>query len=155
VSGEYVGLGSVTDPDGWFPTKDLATIDDDGYLFVEGRLDDTIIRGGENISPADIEDVILRHPDVAECAVVGVPDEEWGQRLAVVVVPSGSGNLDAVELLAWLGGELRSSKTPDEIRVWMELPHTETGKILRRRVLEQLIDEPSGQTAGGVPMGGS
>lgn len=139
VSGEYVGLASAVDENGWFATKDRARLDADGYLFVEGRLDDTIIRGGENISPADIEDTMLRHPAVGECAVVGVPDDEWGQRLAAVVVPA-DGELDLAELRAWAAARMRSSKTPD-ITVWPELPRTDTGKILRRIVLEQLLAE--------------
>ena len=150
VSGEYAGGGSGTDADGWFATKDLARFDADGYLFVEGRLDDTIIRGGENISPADIEDVILRHPAVAECAVVGVPDEEWGQRLVAAVVPRSDDGVDVAELREWLAAQLRSSKTPDEVRVWTELPQTDTGKIVRRQVLQRFLDEPSGQAADEV-----
>ena len=90
VAGEYVGLGTRLDADGWFPTRDRARIDADGYLFVEGRDDDTIIRGGENIAPAEVEDVLLTHPAVRDAAVVGLPDEEWGQRICAVVVVSES-----------------------------------------------------------------
>ena len=75
VSGEYVGSSGV-DREGWFATNDRDWLDEDGYLFIEGRADDTIIRGGENVAPAEIEDVLLRHPGVAQCAVVGVPDDE-------------------------------------------------------------------------------
>ena len=89
VSGEYRGADPL-DADGWFPTRDRGWLDDDGYLFIEGRADDTIIRGGENIAPAEIEDVLLRHPGVRDVAVVGVPDEEWGQRIAAVVVRRGA-----------------------------------------------------------------
>lgn len=78
VSGEYRGIGSVVDANGWFPTRDLARVDSDGYVFVEGRSDDTIIRGGENIAPAEIEEVLHRHPAVREAAVIGVPDDHWG-----------------------------------------------------------------------------
>jgi acyl-CoA synthetase (AMP-forming)/AMP-acid ligase II len=140
VSGEYVGLGSATDADGWFPTKDLALIDDEDYLFVHGRIDDTIIRGGENIAPAEIEDVILRHPAISECAVVGIPDDEWGQRLAAVVVLGNLMQVSADDLRSWIVPKLRSSKTPDEVHIWTELPQTATGKILRRKVLEQLAE---------------
>ncbi|MCE2808378.1 MAG: AMP-binding protein, partial [Actinobacteria bacterium] len=85
VSGEYEG-GSVVDAEGWFPTKDRGWIDEDDYLFIEGRADDTIIRGGENIAPAEIEDVLRRHEAVVDAAVVGIPDDEWGQQIAAVVV---------------------------------------------------------------------
>ena len=71
VSGEYLGTAAAVDGDGWFPTRDRGWVDDEGYLFIEGRSDDTIIRGGENIAPAEIEDVLLAHPDVLEAAVVG------------------------------------------------------------------------------------
>jgi len=88
VSGDYVGQGSQRDPDGWLHTGDRGHIDADGYVFVEGRGDDTIIRGGENLAPAEIEDVLLRHPAVAGAAVVGLPDEEWGEQVAAMVVRS-------------------------------------------------------------------
>lgn len=138
VSGEYLGLGASLDDDGWFPTRDRGWVDDEGYLFVEGRSDDTIIRGGENIAPAEIEDVLLTHPDVDEAAVVGLPDEEWGQRLAAAVVCRAGATVDADQLRAWALGRLRSSKTPDVIVFRDALPHTDTGKLLRRVVLTDL-----------------
>ena len=79
VSGRYTGIGSVLDEDGWFPTKDVAMLDEDGYLFIGGRSDDTIIRGGENIAPAELEEVLVEHPHVRDVAVVGVEDPQWGQ----------------------------------------------------------------------------
>jgi acyl-CoA synthetase (AMP-forming)/AMP-acid ligase II len=138
VSGEYLGRSSVLDDDGWFPTRDRGWIDDDGYLFIEGRSDDTIIRGGENIAPAEIEDVLLRHPDVADAAVVGVPDDEWGQRIEAAVVLRDGAADDVEALRAHCLEHLRSSKTPDRIVVRPELPHTDTGKLLRRAVLADL-----------------
>jgi len=136
VSGEYAGLASVLDDEGWFPTGDLAHIDDEGYLFIEGRADDTIIRGGENVAPAEIETVLLRHPAVAECAVVGLPDEEWGQRIAAVVVTADDATED--ELRDWCREHLRGSKTPDHIEFRADLPYTDTGKLLRRTLRNEL-----------------
>ena len=81
VSGRYAGLESPCDPEGWFPTRDAGWLDEEGYLFVEGRVDDTIIRGGENIAPAEIEEVLLRHPAVVDAAGGGLPDREGGQRI--------------------------------------------------------------------------
>ncbi len=133
ISGEYGGR-SVLDHEGWFATRDLGRLDSDGYLFVEGRADDTIIRGGENIAPAEIEDVLTAHPTVTEAAVIGVPDPEWGQRIVAVVVGDG----DPEEIRSWAKERLRSSKTPDSIIVVSELPRTETGKLLRRRLLDDL-----------------
>jgi acyl-CoA synthetase (AMP-forming)/AMP-acid ligase II len=138
VSGEYLARESPLDAEGWFPTKDRAYIDSDGYLFIEGRTDDTIIRGGENIAPAEIEDVLLRHEGVAEAAVVGPPDDEWGQRLVAIVVALPNHSVDPEDLRQWAKTQLRSSKTPDEIQVWDELPQTATGKVIRRQILSRL-----------------
>ncbi|MGW3285861.1 class I adenylate-forming enzyme family protein [Streptomyces sp. NPDC001002] len=135
VSGEYKGAAALLDGDGWFHTRDLAHFDDEGYLFIEGRADDTIIRGGENIAPAEVEDVLLRHDAVREAAVVGVPDEEWGERIAAFVVVHEGAVADAEALRAWVRGRLRGSKTPDVIVFRAELPYTPTGKLLRRELL--------------------
>jgi len=132
ISGEYGGE-SVLDADGWFPTRDRGHLDADGYLFIEGRVDDTIIRGGENIAPAEIEDVLMSYPGISEAAVVGVPDPEWGQRLVAVVVGEG----DVAEIRQWVRDRLRSAKTPDEVVFRAELPKTDTGKLLRRTLLAE------------------
>ncbi len=137
VSGEYAH-GSAVDDEGWFATRDRGWVDDEGYLFVEGRADDTIIRGGENIAPAEIEEVLMACDGVADAAVVGLPDEEWGQRLAAVVVPRSGASLDPDLLRDEVRRRLRSSKTPDTIEFWPELPRTDTGKLLRRIVVERL-----------------
>ena len=133
ISGEY-GEHSTLDADGWFATRDRGRLDADGYLFIEGRADDTIIRGGENIAPAEIEDVLLAHPGIAEAAVIGVPDPEWGQRLVAVLVGAG----DPAEIRQWVRDRLRSAKTPDTIVFRAELPKTDTGKLLRRTLLAEL-----------------
>ncbi len=138
VSGEYAGSASPL-VDGWFPTRDRGSIDADGYLFIEGRSDDTIIRGGENIAPAEIEDVLLQHPDIAQCAVVGVPDDEWGQRIAAVVVCRPGAVVDADTVKAFARQSLRGSKTPDVVTFADALPYTETGKLLRRVVQAELL----------------
>jgi acyl-CoA synthetase (AMP-forming)/AMP-acid ligase II len=138
VAGEYRGTGSVTDADGWFPTKDEGYVDADGFLFVRGRSDDTIIRGGENIAPAEIEAVLHRHEAVAEVAVVGIPDAEWGQRIAAFVVRRPHTSATAEELRDYVRAHLRSSKTPDVVRFLDELPHTPTGKILRRELVTHI-----------------
>lgn len=141
VSGEYLSAQSPLDDEGWFPTRDRAFFDADGYLFIEGRTDDTIIRGGENIAPAEIEEVLVQHPAVADVAVVGVPDEEWGQRIAAVIVPVAGELIDSEDLRAFVRKQLRTSKTPDQIVVWEELPYTDTGKLVRRKVAAALGGE--------------
>lgn len=139
VAGEYLEGGSRLDADGWFPTRDLGYLDAGGYLFVNGRADDTIIRGGENIAPEEIEAVLADHPAVADNAVVGVPDDEWGHSIAAfVVVRSGfaSGDDLSEDLRAFVRSRLRSSKTPDRIVMVDELPTTPTGKVLRRSLVK-------------------
>jgi acyl-CoA synthetase (AMP-forming)/AMP-acid ligase II len=138
VSGEYLGSGSVLDDEGWFPTRDRAWLDADGYLFIEGRSDDTIIRGGENVAPAEVEDVLLRHPAVAEAAVVGLPDDEWGERIVAVVVAATPTPPEVAELREWVRAVLRSSRTPDEVVFRDALPYTATGKLLRRQLTAEL-----------------
>jgi acyl-CoA synthetase (AMP-forming)/AMP-acid ligase II len=141
ISGEY-DQGSVIDAEGWFPTKDRGWVDADGYLFIEGRADDTIIRGGENIAPAEIEDVLLRHDDIVGAAVVGLPDEEWGQSIAAVVVLTEGAELTPTQVQAFCREHLRGSKTPERVEFRSELPHTPTGKLLRREVVADLSRPP-------------
>jgi len=136
VSGEYLGVASSLDPDGWFATRDLGWLDEDGYLFVQGRGDDTIIRGGENIAPEEIEAVLHRHPQVTDVAVVGVPDEEWGEVIAAIVVATG--DLSAEDLRSFARAELRSSKTPDRVIFRDELPYSPTGKLQRAVLRKEL-----------------
>jgi acyl-CoA synthetase (AMP-forming)/AMP-acid ligase II len=138
VSGEYRGIGSVLDDDGWFPTHDIARFDMDGYLFIEGRADDTIIRGGENIAPAEIEDVLGRYPAVRDVAVVGLPDEEWGQRIVAVIVERPDQQIDPESVREFVRIRLRGSRTPDEVVVTEELPYGPTGKLLRRDLIRTL-----------------
>ncbi|HLS77094.1 MAG TPA: fatty acid--CoA ligase family protein [Nocardia sp.] len=145
VSGRYTGLGSVLDAEGWFPTRDVATLDAEGYLFLGGRCDDTIIRGGENIAPAEIEDVLVEHEAVREVAVVGVEDAGWGQIIVAVVVPSGERPPDPEDLRAFVRARLRGSRTPDRVVFRDELPVTPTGKVLRRTLVAELRQDPAHQ----------
>jgi long-chain acyl-CoA synthetase len=138
VSGRYTGIGSVLDADGWFPTRDIATFDGDGYLFIGGRSDDTIIRGGENIAPAELEDVLIEHAHVRDVAVVGVDDPQWGQAIVAVVVPTAGTDPDPEELREHVRKRLRGSRTPDRVVFRDELPTNATGKVLRREIVEEL-----------------
>jgi acyl-CoA synthetase (AMP-forming)/AMP-acid ligase II len=97
VAGEYLDRAGGTEA-GWFPTRDSGFLDPDGYLFLCGRLDDVIVRGGENLSHGEIEDVLLAHPAVAEAAVAGVPDREWGEAVAAAVVLSDGSAATQAEL---------------------------------------------------------
>jgi acyl-CoA synthetase (AMP-forming)/AMP-acid ligase II len=138
VSGKYTGIGSVLDDEGWFPTKDIATLDEAGYLFITGRSDDTIIRGGENISPAELEDVLVEHPHVHEVAVVGVEDPQWGQAIVAVIVPAAGVDPDPDKLREHVRKFLRGSRTPDRVVFRDELPTNATGKLLRREIVDSL-----------------
>jgi len=145
VSGRYTGIGSVLDAEGWFPTRDIATLDDDGYLFIGGRSDDTIIRGGENIAPAELEDVLIEHAHVRDVAVVGVEDPQWGQAIVAVVVPAVGAEPDPEELREHVRKSLRGSRTPDRVVFRDELPTNATGKVLRREIIEELRAAPAEQ----------
>ena len=141
VSGEYEGRGKVTDSDGWFPTRDAGSMDEEGFLFLEGRADDVIVRGGENMSPGEIEDVLLEHEAVADAAVVGIPDEQWGEGVAAAIRLKEGRPASAEVLQDWVKSHLRSSRVPQVIEFWDELPYNETGKLLRRVVKARLVGE--------------
>jgi len=141
VSGEYLGKGSQLIADGWFPTRDGGYLDDDGYLFLEGRVDDIIVRGGENISPGEIEDVLLEHAAVADAAVVGIPDEQWGEAVAAAVVLKEGKDASVAALQQWVKDHLRSSRAHERMEFEDELPYNETGKLLRRKVRAKLAGE--------------
>jgi acyl-CoA synthetase (AMP-forming)/AMP-acid ligase II len=142
VAGEYLGRSALT-ADGWFPTNDGGWLDEAGFLFVEGRLDDVIVRGAENLSPGEIEDTLLTHPAVADAGVVGIPDDEWGETVAAAVVLHPGAEATVEELQGWVRGRLRSSRTPTVIRFRSELPYSETGKLLRRVLRTELAQPPA------------
>jgi len=141
VSGEYLGRGSTVDAEGWFPTRDSGSMDGEGYIFIEGRADDIIVRGGENMSPGEIEDVLLQHEAVADAAVVGIPDEQWGEAVAAAVVTKPGCSVSEEEIRSWVKDRLRSSRTPQRIAFREELPYNELGKLLRRRLREEMSGE--------------
>jgi acyl-CoA synthetase (AMP-forming)/AMP-acid ligase II len=136
VSGKYVGQDGGVDSDGWLITGDIGTIDADGYIYIHGRADDVIIAGGENISPSEIEDCLLRHPEVTGAAVVGLPDQEWGEKVAAMVTLHG--HVTPEELTEWVRKDLGGLKSPKVVVITEELPMTPTGKILRREVRSEL-----------------
>jgi len=140
VAGEYLEQGSQLDADGWFPTRDRGQVDEFGYVYLEGRADDVIVRGGENISPGEIEDVLLEHPAVSDVAVIAVPDRQWGEAVgAVIVFKENAGATDA-ELQEWVRQRLRSSRVPSAFRYVDQMPYNEMGKLLRRVLKQQFAD---------------
>ena len=131
--------GSVTSParDGWLPTRDMGWIDDDGYIYLAGRKDDMIIRGGENISPAEIESVLYSHEGVEEAAVIGVPDVEWGQRVVAVVVVRPGAHLAVEDLGEFCRSRLASFKKPQTFHFVEALPKNQMGKVLKKDLRER------------------
>ncbi len=132
IAGEYLDGGDSDRSEGWFPTRDSGFLDAEGYLFLAGRLDDVIVRGGENISPGEIEQVLVEHPGVEEVAVVGVQDLQWGERVVAYVVPRAAATVTEAELQDHVRARLRSTCTPEQVHFLAELPYSETGKLLRR-----------------------
>jgi 2-furoate---CoA ligase len=111
----------------------MGWLDADGELYVAGRVDDMIISGGENIHPVEIEDVLARHPDVRDVAVVGEPDDKWGERVVAFVVPRASGlTFESLDAFCRGAAELASFKRPRRVVFVREIPKTASGKILRR-----------------------
>jgi 2-furoate---CoA ligase len=118
--------------EGWYFTGDMGWIDADGDLWVAGRVDDMIISGGENIHPVEVEDVLARHPGVKDVAVIGEPDEKWGERVVAFVVPAGALTADALDQHCLVSGDLANFKRPRRFVFVAEIPKTASGKILRR-----------------------
>ncbi|HEX9772072.1 MAG TPA: class I adenylate-forming enzyme family protein [Steroidobacteraceae bacterium] len=134
VSGEYRDSGTTLDAEGWFATRDRGWIDAAGYVFLDGRADDVIVRGGENISPGEIEAVLRAHPAVADVAVLAVPSEEWGEAVGAVVVLDGSRAASVAELKDWVRAQLRGSRVPECVLIRDRLPYNDMGKLLRREL---------------------
>ncbi len=133
VQGPTVAPG-CTDEDGWLHTGDLGWIDDEGFLYVEDRLGDVIISGGENVMPAEVEEVLLRHPEVVDAAVVGRADAEWQESVTAVIVLRNGADASPEELRRHCAGELAPFKVPKHVEFADELPRTLSGKLLRREL---------------------
>jgi fatty-acyl-CoA synthase len=123
-------LGNLTS------TGDMGRLDDTGRLYVEGRDDDMIVSGGENVFPAEVEDCLHQHPDVQDVAVIGVKDERFGQALVAHVVLRDGGSASSDELRAHVKKQLANYKVPREVVVRDTLPRNETGKVLKRELKE-------------------
>jgi long-chain acyl-CoA synthetase len=128
---------TVLRPDGWLRTGDAGSLDADGYLFLHDRIKDMIVSGGENIYPAEVENVLLAHPEVADAAVIGVPDDRWGETVKAVVVPAPGAASDlGPTLIAFCRERLAHYKCPTSVDLVDALPRNPTGKILKRELRE-------------------
>jgi fatty-acyl-CoA synthase len=133
----YTGGGSKDTIDGLMATGDVGRFDAAGYLFVEGRDDEMIVSGGENVFPQEVEDCLARHDAVVEAAAIGVDDEEFGKRLRAFVVLTAPGAATEDELKAHVKSNLARYKVPREVVFLDELPRNATGKIVKRELVEQ------------------
>jgi O-succinylbenzoic acid--CoA ligase len=131
VQGPTVAPGRA-DADGWLHTGDLGRIDDEGFLYVEDRMDDMIVSGGENVVPAEVEQVLLRHPEVADAAVVGREDPEWQQAVTAIVVLEDGSSATPDELRRHCAESLAGFKVPKRVELAAALPRTPSGKLMRR-----------------------
>ncbi|MGH8664816.1 MAG: AMP-binding protein, partial [Burkholderiales bacterium] len=149
VRGDNVMKGYYKDPentartlhvDGWMHSGDVGFMDADGFVFVTGRIKELIIKGGENIAPREIDEVLLAHPAVLEAAAVGIPDAQYGQEIAAAVVLKSGAACDATELKAFCEREIGRYKTPKTILLLQDLPKGPSGKVQRLKLLEFLLD---------------
>ncbi len=139
VRGSLVMAGYYRNPEataevsagGWHHTGDIGYLDGDGYLYIVDRAKDMVITGGFNVYSAEVEQALLAHPAVRDCAVIGLPDEKWGERVTAVVQPQPGAVLDTAELTAFVKERIGSVKAPKQIEVWPDLPRSTLGKILK------------------------
>src|SRR3954471_1928961 len=145
VRGSLVMAGYYKNPEateaasthGWHHTGDVGYLDEDGYLFIVDRLKDMIITGGFNVYSAEVEQALMQHPAVRDCAVVGLPDDKWGERVTAVIEPSAEIRPD--ELVAFVKARIGSVKAPKQIEVWPQLPRSKVGKVLKAEVRSELL----------------
>jgi o-succinylbenzoate---CoA ligase len=134
VAGPTVAPGS-REHDGWLRTGDLGSLNERGFLRVTGRVADTIVSGGENVAPAEVEAVLESHPDVLEAAVLGRPDPTWGEAVAAIVVPRPGAIVEGPTLRAYCAERLARYKVPKQLDIaTTPLPRTHSGKLLRRNI---------------------
>ncbi len=144
IAGPHIMKGYWNNPDataetvrdGWLHSGDLASVDKEGFVFIQDRKKDMIISGGENVYPAEIENVILSHPGVTECAVIGQPSARWGESPLAVVV-KGDASLDAAGVLEYCDGKMARFKQPRGVEFVDEIPRNPTGKVLKRLLRER------------------
>ncbi len=125
---------STIDPDGWLHTGDAGVMDEDGYVYIQDRIKDMIISGGENVYPAEVESAIYGHPAIAEVAVIGVPSETWGEEVKACVVAKPGCAVDPDDVIAWTRERIAGFKAPKSVDVIPAMPRNPSGKILRRQL---------------------
>jgi acyl-CoA synthetase (AMP-forming)/AMP-acid ligase II len=122
---------------GWMHTGDAGILDDEGFLYIQDRVKDMIVSGGENVYPREVEDVLFQHPAVADVAVIGVPDERWGEAVKAIVVRKDGETVDADALLTYCKGQLGGYKRPRSVEFIEALPRNPSGKVLKKDLREK------------------
>jgi long-chain acyl-CoA synthetase len=149
VRGRNIMKGYLDNPEGtraafwdrgWFRSGDIGMFDQDGYLYIVDRLKDMIITGGENVYPKEVEDVLYSRAEVEECAVIGLPDPEWGERVTAFIVPRPGEKIDPEALKSFLKSRISTFKVPKEFRSVSELPKSHVGKILKRQLRKEILE---------------
>ena len=139
---------------GWHHTGDIGYLDEDNYLYIVDRAKDMIITGGFNVYSAEVEQAVLAHPAVLDCAVVGLPDDKWGERVTAVVQAHPGHEVPGDDLRAFVKGRLGSVKTPKQVEVWADLPRSRVGKVLKSEVRSRLLGQAQGDDLAGAQGGG-
>ena len=146
VRGSLVMAGYYRNPEatteasahGWHHTGDIGFLDDDGYLYIVDRAKDMVISGGFNVYSAEVEQALMAHDAVRDCAVIGLPDEKWGERVTAVVQPQSGAEIDTDELIAFVKQRIGSVKAPKQIEIWADLPRSAVGKVLKTEIRSRL-----------------
>lgn len=146
VRGSLVMAGYYRDPEataaasayGWHHTGDIGFLDEDGYLYIVDRAKDMVITGGFNVYSAEVEQALMAHDAIRDCAVVGVPDEKWGERVTAVVQLQPDASVGTEELIAFVKGRIGSVKAPKQVEIWPDLPRSTVGKVLKTEIRSQL-----------------
>jgi acyl-CoA synthetase (AMP-forming)/AMP-acid ligase II len=149
VRGSLVMKGYYCNPEataaasqyGWHHTGDIGYLDDDNYLYIVDRAKDMIITGGFNVYSTEVEQALMAHATVQDCAVIGRPDEKWGERVVAVVQPHPGSNVDVAELIAFVKARIGSVKAPKEVLIWSDLPRSKVGKVLKPAIKSRLTEE--------------
>lgn len=148
IRGRNIMKGYLNNPEGtteafweddWFRSGDIGVFDENGYLYIVDRLKDMIITGGENVYPREVEEVLYQRPEVQECAVIGLPDKEWGERVMAYIIPQPGKTIDKDELKSFLKTRVAPFKVPKEFHTVSELPKSPAGKILKRELRKQVL----------------
>ena len=148
IRGRNIMKGYLDNPEGteaafwdgeWFRSGDVGVFDDEGYLYIVDRIKDMIITGGENVYPREVEEVLYTSPEVQECAVIGLPDQEWGERVTALIIPQPGKTINTKDLIEYLKSRLSPFKVPKECHMVEDFPKSPAGKILKRELREAIL----------------